>query len=134
MPSGNYADFSEAYKALKKLSKNVDRDVNQIMDKEVAPFVVKEMEKRTPKWDASKYQGKRGSYMLKHAKDHVVASKVKDGRIEVGYDDDVAWRMHFIEFGTIKQRPQHFVKKTLNAIEDEVQDIIAREIKRRLLR
>ncbi|EPI2235535.1 HK97-gp10 family putative phage morphogenesis protein [Enterococcus hirae] len=40
--------------------------------------------------------------------------------------------MHFIEFGTIKQRPKGFVQKTQKQIEKQVTQIIADEVKRRL--
>ena len=70
--------------------------------------------------------------MLEHAKDHVVIGPVNQGTIEVGYDEDVAWRMHFIEFGTINQPPQGIVQKTQKQIENQVTEIIANELKRRL--
>lgn len=46
-------------------------------------------------------------------KDHVVYSKptVNKPVSEVGFDKQVAWRAHFVEFGTIKQPPQAFIQK-----------------------
>ncbi|MDT2526029.1 HK97-gp10 family putative phage morphogenesis protein, partial [Enterococcus raffinosus] len=52
--------------------------------------------------------------------------------VDVGYDDEVAWRIHFVEFGSIKQPPQGIVQKTQRQIENQVTEIIANELKRRL--
>ena len=67
-------------------------------------------------------------------KDHVVYSKptVNKPVSEVGFDKQVAWRAHFVEFGTIKQPPQAFIQKTMRDIENKVADIIQSEMMRRL--
>ncbi|ERK34229.1 head-tail joining protein [Enterococcus faecium CRL1879] len=124
-------DSSEVFKALRELKTSVKRVENPALRK-AASYAKTELEKNTPRWDGKKSNGKRGSYMQEHAKNHVVTSSVKNGLIEVGYDKDVSWRMHFIEFGTIKQRPKGFVQKTQKQIEKQVTQIIADEVKRRL--
>lgn len=124
-------DSSEVFKALRELKTSVKRVENPALRK-AASFTKTKLEQNTPRWDGKKSNGKRGSYMQEHAKDHVVIGPVKDGNIEVGYDDDVSWRMHFIEFGTIKQKPQGIVQKTQKQIENQVTEIIANELKRRL--
>lgn len=124
-------DSSEVFKALRELKTSVKRVENPALRK-AASFTKTKLEQNTPRWDGKKSNGKRGSYMQEHAKNHVVTSSVKNGLIEVGYDKDVAWRVHFIEFGTIKQKPQGIVQKTQKQIENQVTEIIANELKRRL--
>lgn len=124
-------DSSEVFKALRQLKTNVKRVENPALRK-AASYAQDKLKQNTPYWTGKKSNSKRGSYMQEHAKNHVVIGPVKDGNIEVGYDDDVSWRMHFIEFGTIKQKPKAFVQKTQKQIENEVTNIIANELKRRL--
>lgn len=124
-------DATEVYKALREVKANVQRVESPALRK-AGEYAKTELEKNTPRWDEKKSKGKRGDYMLEHASDHVVIGSVKDGNIDVGYDDDVSWRMHFIEFGTIKQDPKGFVQKTQKQIEKQVTQIIADEVKRRL--
>lgn len=124
-------DSSEVFKAVKQLKNNVQRAENPALRK--AAFYAKpKLEQNTPYWTGKKSNGKRGAYMQKHAKEHVVIGPVQSGRIEIGYDEDVAWRIHFIEFGSIQHRPQGFVQKTQQQIEEQVTEIIADELKRRL--
>lgn len=127
----NFVDFSDVYKSLNKLGDDVEKIANNIMD-EIAPDVAKQFEKRIPVWDGKKSNGQRGSYMQEHARDHVTYTKAKDGQVEIGFDDEVSWRIHFIEFGTINQPPQHIIEKSLDALADEVQARVEREIMRRL--
>lgn len=124
-------DATEVYKALKEVKANVQRVESPALRK-AGEYAKTELEKNTPRWDGKKSNGKRGSYMQEHAKDHVVTGSVKNGTIDIGYDKDVSWRMHFIEFGTIKQDPKGFVQKTQKQIEKQVTQIIADEVKRRL--
>lgn len=122
--SSNYADVSEVIKALQKTTKNIDLKVNKAIN-EATPVAKRFLIKNTPYWDGSKYTDKnRGSYTKEHMKDHVVYSKARQGQAEVGFDDVVAWRAHFTNFGTIKQRPQNFIEKTIKELETEVSNII----------
>lgn len=124
-------DSSEAFKALRQLKTIVKRAETPALRK-AAAYAKPKLEQNTAYWDGKKSNGKRSSYMQEHAKDHVVIGPVKDGNIDVGYDDVVAWRVHFTEFGTIKQPPQGTVQKTQKQIEDQITRIIANEYKRRL--
>lgn len=124
-------DSSEAFKALRQLKTIVKRAETPALRK-AAAYAKPKLEQNTAYWDGKKTNGKRGSYMQEHARDHVVIGPVKDGNIDVGYDDVVAWRVHFTEFGTIKQPPQGTVQKTQKQIEDQITRIIANEYKRRL--
>ncbi|MRC26304.1 hypothetical protein GH854_33165 [Bacillus thuringiensis] len=129
----NFVDFSDVYKVLGKLGDDVEKVANGIMN-DLAPDVAKEFEKKVPYWTGSKDNmvGKRGTYMQEHARDNVVYTKAKDGQVEIGFDDDVAWRIHFIEFGTIHQPPQHIIEKSLDALAEDVQARVERELIRRL--
>lgn len=124
-------DSSEAFKALRQLKTIVKRAETPALRK-AAGYAKPKLEQNTAYWDGKKSNGKRGSYMQEHARDHVVIGPVKDGHIDVGYDDLVAWRVHFTEFGTIKQPPQGTVQKTQKQIEDQITRIIINEYKRRL--
>lgn len=112
-----YVDTSEVANGLKKIQKSIRKAEKEALT-EAANHVANKLEQNTPK-------SKDGT---DHAKDHVVQSTVKDGMAEVGFDKEVAWRMHFVEFGTIKQRPQGFVQKTQTQVEQEVVEIITKAL------
>lgn len=131
MAKKNYVDFSDPIKALSSTSKSIYPIVNSAVNKAVE-FATPELSRHTPVWDGKKSKGSRGDYMLKHAKDHVVGGKATKGEAFVGYDKDVAWRIHFVEFGTIKQKPQGHIARTQVDIEKKVQQIIENELRRRL--
>lgn len=119
----NYVDFSSVYKALGKTEKQFEKAAVKAV--EVAgEYASKQLKTKTP----IDYDTKT------HMKDHIVYSKptVNKPVSEVGFDKQVAWRAHFVEFGTIKQPPQAFIQKTLKDIESKVADIIQSEIMRRL--
>ena len=127
----NYVDFSDVYKVLGKLGDDVEKVADTIMS-DLAPDVAKEFEKKVPYWTGAKNGGSRGAYMKEHARDHVVYTKAKEGQVEIGFDDNVSWRVHFIEFGTINQPPQHIIEKSLDALAEEVRVRVERELIRRL--
>lgn len=126
-----FADSSEAQIALKKVQKQLNKAEKRAVE-EARDLIVSKLKANTPVWDGKKYNGKRGNYMQKHAKDHVTYSKVKEGSAEVGFDDDVAWRVHFIEFGTVRQLPKGFVQKTQIQIEQEVIELMENILKEAL--
>lgn len=119
----NVADYSEVFNQIKALKKNLEKAVADSIN-EGAAFAAKEVEKRTPVDDSRK-----GDRI--HAKDHVIYSKATKNNptAEVGFDKEVAWRMHFVEFGTIKQKPQPFVQRTIEDIQNDIQTIIANKLK-----
>ncbi|MGL9912621.1 HK97-gp10 family putative phage morphogenesis protein [Enterococcus sp. DIV0213h] len=112
-----YIDSSEVTNGIKKVQKTIRKAEKEAIT-EATKLVANQLEKNTPK-------SKEGT---DHAKNHVVKSGVKDGMAEVGFDKEVAWRIHFIEFGTIKQRPQGFVQKTQTQVEQEVVEIITKAL------
>lgn len=119
----NYVDFSSVYKALGKTEKELEKAAVKAV--EVAgEYTSKQLKTKTP----IDYDTKT------HMKDHVVYSKptVNKPVSEVGFDKRVSWRVHFVEFGTIKQLPQAFIQKTMRDIESAVADIIQSEMMRRM--
>lgn len=129
----NFVDFKDVYQALGMVVKNVERAGNKVLD-DLAPDLAKKLESRTPVWDGKNYMDKsRGSYTLEKMRDHIVFSKAKDGRVEIGFDDDVSWRVHFVEFGTMKQPPQAFIQKTIDEIEREIVELIRQRIMKELI-
>lgn len=69
----------------------------------------------------------------KHAKNSVVVSKVdQNNEVKVGYVKDVAWRIHFVEIGTIRQKPKAFIQRTEREVKQQVLTIIQDEVRRGL--
>lgn len=119
----NYVDFSSAYKAIGKTEKELEKAMVKSVEA-AGEYASKQLKTKTP----IDYDTKT------HMKDHVVYSKptAKKPVSEVGFDKKVAWRAHFVEFGTIKQDPQAFIQNTLQDIESKVADIIQSEMMRRM--
>lgn len=119
----NYVDFSSAYKAIGKTEKELEKAMIKSVEA-AGEYASKQLKTKTP----IDYDTKT------HMKDHVVYSKpnAKKPVSEVGFDKEVSWRVHFVEFGTIKQPPQAFIQKTLKDIESKVADIIQSEMMRRM--
>lgn len=122
----NYVDFSQAYKKIG----NVKKSAETVASKGVniaAEYAEKELIKKTPRYDTSTSDNI-------HAKDHTAIKKAtkNDLTAQVGFDKEVAWRVHFVEFGTIRQKPQPFIQRTIRDVEDEVADIIQKYLKEAL--
>ena len=119
----NYVDFISAYKGIGKTEKQIETVAVKAVEV-ASEYASKQLKTKTP----IDYDTKT------HMKDHVVYSKpaVNKPVSEVGFDKQVAWRAHFVEFGTIKQDPQAFIEKTMSDIENKVADIIQSEMMRRL--
>lgn len=119
----NYVDFSSAYKAIGKTKKQFKTAAVKSVEAGGA-YATRYLRVKTP----VDYDTKT------HMKDHIVFSKPTTNNpiSEVGFDKQVAWRAHFVEFGTIKQRPQPFIETTMKDIENKVANIIQSEMMRRL--
>lgn len=126
MSKRNYVDFSQAYKAIGKTKQQFEKAEVESLTK-AGEYAADKLSKNTPYWDSK-------NYAKKHAKNHVVFSKPtkRNPKVEVGYDKEVAWRVHFVEYGTIKQRPQPFMQQTMKEIENQVATSIQNEMMRRL--
>ncbi|WZX99672.1 HK97-gp10 family putative phage morphogenesis protein [Bacillus sp. FSL W7-1360] len=112
----------------------IDRHLRQLAAREkrvrnkalraAAVAVADRLEKNTP--EDKKSRGK-------HLKDDVKISGVKqDGSVVIGYGKDTYWRAHFVEMGTIKMNPQHFILQTEREMSTQVIHIMETEIKRGL--
>jgi len=65
----------------------------------------------------------------KHMKDDIVVSGVDQyGEVTIGFGKETYWRARFVELGTIKQRPQHFIENTEQEMRDKVMEIIKEEL------
>lgn len=120
--------YNEIMLNIEKLGGSADKEVNSAL-RDSAQIVQKELEKNTPK----------GLYNSKtHAKNNVVISNTKTNKdtggryITVGYPKEIKWRVHFIEFGTIRQSPKLFMTKTINDTKDEVRNAIMKQLKKGL--
>lgn len=119
----NYVDFSSAYKAIGKTKKQFETAATKSIEAGGA-YAARYLKVKTP----VDYDTKT------HMRDHIVFSKPTTNKpiSEVGFDKQVAWRAHFVEFGTIKQNPQPFIETTMKDIENKVMNIIQSEMMRRL--
>lgn len=122
-------------KGYEKLMRNIDA-LGESANKEVgkalrgaAPVVQERLEKNTPK----------GAYVQKkHASKNVVISNVKTNResgakyISVGYPRGVSYRIHFIEFGTLRKKPYLHMTKTINDTKEAVLQELANQLKKGL--
>lgn len=135
--SKNVADFSQVFKEINKLGKNLEKAVVDAVN-EGADYSARVLRTKVPFYKAkksknvAKYKGTiHRQYDMYHAKHHVVVGKIdkKTYTAEVGFDSDVAWRMHFVEYGTIKQKPQPFMRSTIESVENKVRDIIINKLR-----
>lgn len=137
MANNNYADFSEIYKSLNTIGKNANRASAQSVN-QATEYAKRKLVVNTPYWKGKKYKNDKRTnstnyrqYDKYHAKHHVVTTKATTSKhnTEVGYDSEVAWKIHFVELGTIKQRPQGFIARTIDEVEPKVSDIILKAMK-----
>lgn len=111
--------YEDTQKALDKMARKSTK-AGKIALAEGGKILAKGLEKNTPPGRESKHKT--------HMKDDVVYSKPKeDGElfVSVGYGKETASRIHFSNFGTIKQPPQHFMERTENEYAQEVLNVIA---------
>lgn len=117
--------FDEILLNIEQLGGNVSKASREAV-KEGGKVVRDRLEKNTPK----------GAYLSKtHAKDNVVISNIKTNRdtgdkyVTVGYPAEIKWRIHFVEFGTIRQQPKLFMTKTINDTREEVKKVMMDSLK-----
>lgn len=110
---------------LKRLASQNKRVTNKAL-KKGAEYVRKTLEQNTP-------TGKSGI----HLKDNtVVANMDQNGEIKIGFNgkgtNDVSWRVHFVELGTMKQPPQAFIQRTQAQTKERFFSMVAEELKKGL--
>lgn len=110
---------------LKRLASQNKRVTNKAL-KKGAEYVRKTLEQNTP-------TGKSGI----HLKDNTVVTNMdQNGEIKIGFNgkgaNDVSWRVHFVELGTMKQPPQAFIQRTQAQTKERFFSIVAEELKKGL--
>ncbi|MGG4040667.1 HK97-gp10 family putative phage morphogenesis protein [Bacillus smithii] len=117
-------DTSSIDKALKQLAGKEKRVRNKAL-KKAGEAIAEKLRENTPVDQTDHNQ--------KHMKDDIVVSGVDQyGEIKIGYGQETAWRVHFVEMGTIKQRPQHFIERTEQEMQEEVMKIVEEELRKGL--
>lgn len=126
--------YDELMLQIENLGKSADREVGKAL-RSSAEILKKGLEKNTPD---SLIKNPRHP----NARHNVVITNVKTNKdtgakyITVGYSgkhpNDVSWRIHFVEFGSIRQRPQLFMEKTINETKDKVRNEIMKHLKKGL--
>ena len=86
-----------------------------------AEILREEIERRAPR---SKYKGK-------HLADHVIVSKIVNGKIKVGFHKDFFYA-RFLEWGTSKMPAQTFVEPAFNAVKGRVIEAMSKVYRREL--
>lgn len=108
----------------------MNRKKNNVL-KESAEPLQKEIERTTPVSEVVKH--KNGET---HAKDNVLIGNIRQGErgsrdnpyVLVGYGSGLggtAWRMYFVELGTIYQKPQYIVTNAIENMGDKVLSVQA---------
>jgi HK97 gp10 family phage protein len=87
--------------------------------------------------DAMQARAARSSLSRKyHLQDNIVVSGVrrKDGikYVEIGPNKKVAWRAHFVEFGTSHQPAEPYIEPGFLDTKDEAMRILAEEVRKGL--
>ncbi|WP_025726784.1 HK97-gp10 family putative phage morphogenesis protein [Heyndrickxia ginsengihumi] len=117
-------DTSSIDKALKQMAGKEKRVRNRAL-KQGANTLAARLRENTPVDDNDNNE--------KHMRDGIVVSGVNaDGEIQVGYDKETYWRVHFSELGTIKQRPQGFIQRTEEEMKNEFFKTVQDELKKGL--
>lgn len=100
-----------------------------------AEVLAEELEANTPKQTARDGQIDRSTRAgHAHLQNNVVFSldEYEEAKVLIGYTEDVAWRAHFPELGTIKQKPQGFMERTTNSSMNKAVKVLERELRKGL--
>ncbi|WGT60841.1 HK97-gp10 family putative phage morphogenesis protein [Ligilactobacillus salivarius] len=113
---------------LQKLGNKAKRISNKAV-RESAPIFAEELKAQTPyenvsdrSWKAQrqmdKKTGKKSEF--KHMRDDIQLSGIDQyGHVNVGFGEDTYWRVHFIELGTVNQKPNPFIERTVEETKDD---------------
>lgn len=107
--------------------------------RKTAPVVAGAIQAATPyenksdrSWKAQREMDKKSGKksVFKHMRDGVVYSGIDAfGHINIGWDKDTYWRVHFVELGTVNQRANPFISRGIAAVTDTYQTMIANELR-----
>lgn len=114
-----------------KTSEDVSK-ATKAANKKAADVFAKQLQQNTPvgKYENAKWWGKY------KAKNEVAVSNTRTDSgsnidyVAVGYHKDVAWRIHFVEVGTIKMSPRWFITKTVDETAKDVENTMKSEIRK----
>jgi len=119
---------NEIIEALSKKESDIRKATNKA-NTAGAKVVAAELERTVPK------SGIIGS-SLPSLKDTVSISNNKTNKdtmqsyVAVGFPKSTSYRIHFVEFGTIKQSPQGFMEKAVQTTANDVQAAMIAEVKK----
>lgn len=119
--SVNWGDFD---KNIAQMIVDVDKTIRIKAGKTAGKQIAEKLSNNTPKSE------KAGDIHL--ADDVTVGSVNEQGEVEVGYSKQTAWRVHFSNFGTVHQRGQHFIEKTVEESSEDAMRTYMSELKRGL--
>ena len=119
MADGISFNVDEIMRNLDLTQNKLNTGINKVL-KESAEPLKDQIESTTNRSDGSTHRYGEG-----HAADKVIISSVKGGRsdeksVDVGYEKAVAWRMYFVEFGTVKQKPQGIIRNSVSVKKGDV--------------
>lgn len=127
-------EIDEVLSNLDLLDDSVNRSANRILRESAEPLK-SQIESNVNRSDGSTHRYPHG-----HAQDDVIIGRMRmqdrdrDYKfVEVGYEH-TAWRMWFVEFGTIYQPPQHNVQRSINEASDDVRRIKIEKLKELIAR
>lgn len=113
---------------LKKLGEKGSRISRKAVRKAI-PIFEEALKKNTPyenvsdrSWKAQRQMDKKTGKKttFKHMKDDIQVSGVDQyGHVNVGFGEDTYWRVHFIELGTVNQKPNPFIERTVEETKDD---------------
>ena len=116
---------------LQKLGNKAKRISNKAV-RESAPIFAEELKAQTPyenvsdrSWKAQRQMDKKTGKKttFKHMKDDIQLSGIDQyGHVNVGFGEDTYWRVHFIELGTVNQKPNPFIERTVEETKDDYLD------------
>lgn len=116
---------------LQKLGNKAKRISNKAV-RESAPIFAEELKAQTPyenvsdrSWKAQRQMDKKTGKKttFKHMRDDIQLSGIDQyGHVNVGFGEDTYWRVHFIELGTVNQKPNPFIERTVEETKDDYLD------------
>lgn len=104
---------AELIATLNRLDKTVDRKARKAT-KDGAQVFKDDLQAKTPRAPAgADHSGM--TPLAEHVKLGNIKASTGDYSVDVGYDKEKGWIAHFPNSGTAKQRPQHFIERSIEA-------------------
>ncbi|MFD2829233.1 HK97-gp10 family putative phage morphogenesis protein [Corticicoccus populi] len=129
MAKNEVTGFEDVMKNIEKLGDAIEKQSNAAIRHAAKEVVAPELKKNTPKLP----------YMKKHhMQDNISVSNIRTNKetfekyIVVAYKKPVKHRVHFVEMGTLRQRPQLFITRTTNDTKNGVNRAILTHLRKAL--